>query len=59
MKQHDQQKMIQWIDSLPEKVLKTCLETCLYELHDAETIRLTEQGVPYWEASGENIDGSA
>lgn len=53
------ERLKNWIDGLdPEKIKEIAIE-CIDELIDTETIKFYDNTkVPYWDATGEAIDGS-
>lgn len=53
------ERLKSWIDTLSEEQLKSILLEIVEELIDAQTVSFYDTSlVPYWDANGENLDGS-
>jgi hypothetical protein len=53
------EKLKEWVGTLSEEKTKELMVDCLILLIENETIGFySETKVPYWDGSGENIDGS-
>lgn len=56
MNDSDVKKLNIWINNLSEEKLKKVIETCVIELSYNESVRVSEEGKPYWTSCGDYLD---
>ena len=54
-----EERLNDWLDTLSREKLIKVAKDCVEELVLAETVRFWDDTeIPYWDANGENLDGS-
>lgn len=53
------ERLKRWVESLPDAKKDELLVMCVGELIDSELFNMWDDTeIPFWDATGENIDGS-